>query len=464
MAGIGFRLEKILDKDTYFDSAKVYFYSALIVSGPWILSILSLALLHYLSPSRITSFQMIFFRTTITYVFAFSLIVVGFLYLSMNRYLSDKLYMREEEALVPIFNASGLLVLAVQGITGGLFFFTRGMEFQYAFLSTLIYMTISVLWLVMIFLSAMRDYNSIVFSYLIGTVATIVLAVFLGSRYGLVGYFAGYLAGNFITVILLSLRIFVEFPSRRVFDTGLFMFLKTNNEIVITGFFYNLAIWIDKIILWGRPDAVEVFPLMKTLPLYDTAVFFSYLTIIPALSVFIVGVETDFYRHYKAFYTAVLDKSNYDTIRSAKKTMGINLQKNIRGIVLIQGGISLFAITFSPEIGRLCHLQGMQIPIFKITVLGAFLHSMLLIFIIMILYFNLKRIAMWISLIFLMANGVFSYITSLMDLSFLGYGYFAAALVALITGFYVFDRQFEKIEYLTYALQPLAIHRDEEVA
>ena len=40
MAGIGFELRKILNRDSYFALVRAYAYAGLISSGPWILSIL----------------------------------------------------------------------------------------------------------------------------------------------------------------------------------------------------------------------------------------------------------------------------------------------------------------------------------------------------------------------------------------------------------------------------------------
>jgi polysaccharide biosynthesis protein PelG len=45
MAGIGFELRKILAKPGYLNTFRAYGYAALISSGPWVLSIVSLALL-----------------------------------------------------------------------------------------------------------------------------------------------------------------------------------------------------------------------------------------------------------------------------------------------------------------------------------------------------------------------------------------------------------------------------------
>jgi len=464
MAGIGFRLQKVLQKDTYLDSIKGYFYSALIFAGPWILSIVTLFGLSYFNPETIDIFELTLFRTTIIYIFAFSLIFVGLLYLSLSRYLSDRLFLEEEGSLVPAFNSAAALVVPVQAVTGWIFFSLQEMGPVLCLLSTLIYVTISMIWVVLIFLSALRDYNAIIGSYAAGTAATIVLSLVLGHHYDLVGYFLGYFVGHFLIVMLLASRVFIEFPSKKVFDRPFFTFLRKNMDIVLTGLFYNIAIWIDKIVFWASPRAVQVAPFLRTFPMYDTAVFVAYLTIIPSLALFIVQVETDFYRHYKTFYTRVLQKGTYSSILEAKAGMVESLKRNITLVVVCQGAISLLTITFSPEIARICALKASQIPLFRITVLGAFIHSIVLIAIIVILYFDFRRIALTVAAVFMVTNALFTYITVFMPPPYWGYGYFFSALVTLASAFYLFDYKFKRLEYLTFALQPLGVHREEEVA
>lgn len=41
---------------------------------------------------------------------------------------------------------------------------------------------------------------------------------------------------------------------------------------------------------------------------YDSAMFFAYITIVPALALFLVRVETEFYTEYKAYFGGILAK------------------------------------------------------------------------------------------------------------------------------------------------------------
>ncbi|MBF0493998.1 MAG: exopolysaccharide Pel transporter PelG [Candidatus Omnitrophica bacterium] len=462
MAGIGFRLQKILQKDTYIDTIKAYFYSALIFSGPWILSIFSLFALGYFNPKSIDTYELVFFKTTIVYIFAFSLIFAGVLYVSLNRYISDKLYLKEAEMVVPILNSVTLLVLVCQFAAGWLFFHFQGERAYLCFISALVYAVISMVWVLLIFLSALRDYRIIAAIYFLGSAVTVGAALFLGNIFGLEGYFTGYFLGHFLIVVLFASRVFIEFPSNKIFDSDFFAFLFKNKTLVFTGVLYNMAIWIDKIIFWFSPKALIVRPCLRTMPIYDSSVFLAYLTIIPALSIFVVEVETDFYLKYRDFYSAVLEKAPYSSIKRAKTRMSESLRRSLTFVIITQGVISLLAVTFAPWIVNSAGLEPEQIPIFRITTLGAYVHSLVLILFLIISYFDFQRLALAVALTFVLSNAVFTYCTLNMAVPFWGYGYFFSALLTLAYAFYTFDFKYKRLEYITFALQPIAGHREEE--
>ncbi|MDD5496182.1 MAG: exopolysaccharide Pel transporter PelG [Candidatus Omnitrophica bacterium] len=463
MAGIGFRIEKILEGDTYIDFIKAHFYSALVFSGPWIISIVTIFLLSYFRPSNMDMFEMVYFNTVIVYIFAFSLIVAGFFFLSLSRYLADRLYLKEGDMLSPAFNSSALSLLMVQAFIGIAFFAAAEGPALRKFLIVMIYLAISLLWHIMIFLSTLKDYKAIGIAFLSGSFIIVAGSVGLGRLSGLNGYFAGYLAGSIVIVGMLSTRVFVELGSRKSFDINIFSFLRNNYVLVLIGIFYNAAIWIDKIVLWLSPQALKVASFLRSYPLYEHPVFIAYLTIIPSLSFFLVHVETHFYKKYKAFYIQVLDKGSYSVIRQAKREMVETLRNGLTVVMIYQGVITLLAVTFAYDIAGYLHLQAAQIPVFRITVLGAYLHALLLISIITILYFDFKGIALAVSFFFLLTNGLFTFITMMLKTTFLGYGYFFSALTSLALAFYLLDFKLKRLEYLTFASQPVGLHREEEI-
>src|SRR5215831_11371470 len=98
MAGIGFELRKILQKDSLAAIARAHFLGGIIVLGPFLCSVLCLTVLNYVGASSLSKtigtnadFNI---RQTFTsaavYVFGGSLVATGPIQVVLTRYLADK--------------------------------------------------------------------------------------------------------------------------------------------------------------------------------------------------------------------------------------------------------------------------------------------------------------------------------------------------------------------------------------
>ena len=109
MAGIGFQLRKILAKDRYATTLRAYLYAGMISSGPWVLSIISVMVIGLLSLGySVPSQEVGQFLISVTYLMASSLIFTGGLQLFFIRYISDRLYEKKYESILPKRNYAEL--------------------------------------------------------------------------------------------------------------------------------------------------------------------------------------------------------------------------------------------------------------------------------------------------------------------------------------------------------------------
>jgi hypothetical protein len=118
-------------------------------------------------------------------------------------------------------------------------------------MSLLLYLTISSIWIGMVFLSAAKGYRAIVGAFFMGTVVSLTASIYLGDRLGIEGLMAGYLLGQVVILLLLVLRLLVEFAPLGTRWTGsLLKAFKTYWTLGLTGLFLNAGVWIDKMIFW----------------------------------------------------------------------------------------------------------------------------------------------------------------------------------------------------------------------
>ena len=115
MAGIGFELRKLLKRDSYLSLLQAYTYAGIIGAGPWVLSILGVQAIGFMSLAVVVpDFLITQFQVSVTHLIAGSLILTGFLQLAFTRYISDRLFEKREDRVLP--NFIGALQLTLEFI------------------------------------------------------------------------------------------------------------------------------------------------------------------------------------------------------------------------------------------------------------------------------------------------------------------------------------------------------------
>ena len=92
MAGIGFELRRLTQRDDLMGVVQGYLHSALVSSGPWLFTVLSIAAINMFSGSWASLSELADFRIAIIYSFSFSLVLTGPVMLVATRYLADQIY------------------------------------------------------------------------------------------------------------------------------------------------------------------------------------------------------------------------------------------------------------------------------------------------------------------------------------------------------------------------------------
>ncbi|MFC1537527.1 exopolysaccharide Pel transporter PelG [Gemmatimonadota bacterium] len=456
MAGIGFHLKKMLDQESYFSTLKAYLYSANVSSGPWIVSILVIGLLGVIQAENVPFQQINVFRATLIYIYAFSLIVVGLLQMPLTRYLADLLFNKDIQMYLPAYCASLIITGVLQGLIAiPAFFLFTDWSVNYALHAVICYLVVSFIWIAMIFVSAVKDFKTISWAFVIGGLVSVAAAHYLGRVWGPEGYLMGYTLGQFIIFLVLTMRLAVEFPTNLAVNFEFLRYFKLFPTLIMIGFLYNMAIWVDKFVFWFGPTGEQVDAFLYSYTIYDAPMFMAYLTIIPSLAIFLMHIETDFFQHYKGYYGAIVNKKSLATILAQKRSMVRSIMQNIRRLLKFQGVISLIAILAVPLVITRLNLSWLSLTVLKIGILAAFLQVLLLFLSILLLYFEFRLEALILNLMFFVLNGGLTWLTLLLGPLYYGYGYLTACFFTLLTGLILFDYKIKNLEYLTFMKQPV---------
>lgn len=457
MAGIGFELRKLLEKDSYFGMFQAYAYAGIISSGPWVLSIVGILFVGFLSIGVVfPHVAIVEFQVSVTYLILSSLILTGFIQLGFTRFIADCLFKKQDKQVLPNFNGMLLIVTSVSGIFGllAIFLFFSGMSVTYRMLMLAGFVILCAIWVATIFLSGMKQYKEIVILFAVGYSVTVLGALLLRSK-GMEGLLFGFVIGHFVLLfgmVTLTLRTFPMEDATIAFD-----FMRPGAmyiSLVWAGFIYNLAVWADKLIFWFYPDTSQsIIGALRASLIYDLPIFLAYLAIIPGMAVFLVRIETDFVEYYEKFYDAVREGGSLDHIETMRDNMLFTVKQGLFEIVKIQAIAVLLVFVLGERLLDWLGISTLYLPLLYIDVVAAGLQVVLLGVLNVFFYLDKRRIVVFLCLLFLLSNILLTSLSLYLGAYYYGYGFALSLLITVLTGMHLLSRKLDLLEYETFMLQ-----------
>ncbi|ONN27269.1 hypothetical protein XJ44_05685 [Thermosipho affectus] len=440
MAGVGFKLNKLFFQNRVSTDALAILYSILTASGPWIITTLSLwIILNYLNIFNI------YFNTAIIYGFIFSIIISGIFSMFLSRRISDIMYLKEYEKILPetlgiiVANATLLIIFLV------LFFLFNPQPFKFIISFTYLTLSLLVLWLISIAAISTDEINWYITSYVLMGISSIVFSK-LFSYYNLSEIY-GYALGITVGIITNFITVYNTFGNNN--QKISFEWLKEIKkywQLMLIGVSYYLAIWVDDFIVWNNPNfGEELIDGFKFSFIYDSPMFFCYLTIIPTITMFILVLETRFYKKYKHFYTSLKEGYVYSEILTIKDEMEKELLQSISLTIKIQILITTLFFILN-ELKLLPISNELSKPILRLGLIGAMLNGFYLMVILLILYFDFRNLAFSLNIAVLFLNIFLSHIlVSKIGYASLGAGYALSFLIGTMVSYTLLKKKIKDI-------------------
>lgn len=451
MAGIGFVLRKLSKQDNLMGTVQAYMVSALVSTGPWLFTIIALGSINALSGRFVSRTIMVEFRTVIIYNFAFSLVIAAPIYMVATRYLADSIYHQD------VSGTPGLLVGSLTLLYGVGFPLVCPFYLGYANLSLglalaaiLNFLLISGIWLVSIFLTALKNYRTVTQAFGLGMIATVLSSGLFSSSFGAAGIITSFSLGLSIILALLFARILSEYPYPIKKPFAFITYFIKYWEIAASGLLYNMAIWADKWIMWFSPEADNPASRLITYADYDSAMFLAYLTVVPSMAMFIMSVETRFFEHYLKFHRDIQQMATYQQIQQNWRVIIFSILGSSRGLVVLQGSICVIVILTSSKIFDFLQINYMQLGIFRFGVLGTMFQVFSLFILIILSYFDHRKATLLIQTVFLITNVGFTFLSIKLGFKYYGYGYFLASLTTFVVAALITMKYINNLIYHTF--------------
>lgn len=456
MAGIGFELRKLLKRDSYLSLIQAYTYAGIIGAGPWVLSILGVQAIGFMSLAVVVpDFLITQFQVSVTHLIAGSLILTGILQLAFTRYISDRLFEKRDDMVLPNFVGALQVTMLASGVVGLGFtlWLLRELNPVYQLLMLSGFIILSMIWIATIFLSGMKQYKQILWLFLVGYAISVGAAVVL-RPFGLEGLLAGFVLGQFVLLMGMMVLTLRTYPSDQFVDFDFTRHGRMYASLMGIGFLYNFGVWSDKFIFWyGTSTGQAVIGPLKASLIYDLPIFLAYLSIIPGMAVFLTRMETDFVEYYDKFYNAVREGGSLDQIEHLRDEMVYTIRQGIFEIIKIQGIAVLVTFVAAPSLLRLLGVSQLYQGLLYVDVVAAGTQVVLLGLLNVFFYLDKRHIVLLLCGVFVVLNIALTVGSLLLGPAYYGYGFALSLLLTVLLGMGLLDRKLGRLEYETFMLQ-----------
>ena len=459
MAGIGFELKKLYsENNTSYQDVKATFYSSLVSAGPWLITIASLIVFdkvgeHYLSTVR----EKNYFMVTLIYSFIFSQFFSGPWAYLINRYISDCIFEKRYAELKPSFIGIVKIVLVTSFICGILFMQDSSLPAYYNYTAVLLFTLLTGIWITMAYVSTVKSYIYIVFSYLVGNILGVVLMIvsleYFTDVFPPFLMLISYVFGIGVTFFMLSSYMLSVFEHTSYAEFDFISYISKYSSLCGIGVFYVLGIWGHLFLQWYFGDAYILANVFKVTPFYANAMFYAYFITIPTIVYFYVFMETNFYVLYRNYYGLLNCNGSYSEVEEARELMVSELKKEINYILQRQLFITLAVVLTAEQIFAYLNISIYLLDIFQMVAFGAVCTTVVSIYIVLFLYFDFRIEALKVSALLAVSTIVFELVAIYNGENYYGLGFSLGALVTLIYSEFLLSRSVKILNYETFYKQ-----------
>lgn len=445
MAGIGFPLLKIYERDTLRSKIAVIGHAMFIASGPSLLTTLCFLLISLLTRGSAAE-EIVAFRVAAVYAFGIGLVSTAPIVLVAVRLVSDG-FSRGDYGLMrgAYCVTAALSVLSSSTASVLIYGSMSGWDIKLMVSAGLLSALISAVFVAVGFATAVREFRAITAYFVIGTFTSLVLTLWaIMAEAGVYLMLGGFHAGFIVVFLGVTHRVFAGFPLVTMPMGAVFRRLLAltfrQQPLIVGGFAGAAAIWIDKVVIWLSPLAIATQNGLQHAPAYDSSMFIGYLVLLPCLSVFLVLSESEFFIGFRRYQSTITGRGTQATISVELGRLTNRVSQLIFQLTAVQLAISATIAIAAPLLVEMFGLSYTQIPIIRFTVMAAAFQFAFLASAAVILFVGDVRSFAAVQVLFLSLNFVLTVGVQLLAPELLGFGYMAACMVAAAFAFMAQER------------------------
>lgn len=380
MAGIGFELRKAMCDSKGSKRAGGYFSAAFTCFGGMLIGIILIGMIQVAADTGgIAQSARDVFLAYITNAMFTSMLFSSILSHVVSRYVADMLFEKRYEAVMPSLVGASILTIGIGGIAFGAMVIAADLPMEHAMWLMLLFAALCLCWILMTYISLLRDYRQITMAFTAALIVAVLLlvAVILSGKMQ-PAHMLIVLTVAYATVDAFLFRaIYRGFP---IEEGGAFVFLhwlRRNPSLALVGFLTECGLlghfWIDWFL---AENGMRLQGMFACNPSYDFPAIVAYFCTIPSMIYFVAMFEPVFYRYYHR-YLKELSSGRTKDVDCARDKMIEAIRRGVRKYAAIQVISCVLFITIGAKLLSVLNI-GMteqMLDVFRLFCIGYSLYS-----------------------------------------------------------------------------------------
>ena len=399
MAGIGWKLEKMLEQGTLAATIQAYLTGVAVTSAPWLLTTAVLVSLRVLARGE-ASIEFGRVELLITLAYAVTLVLSAPVHVVVSRYAADRLYARQLELVADPLRRALTATLAAFFIVGAITMFLARAPLALAVPGAALTAIIAAQWLLLAVGGGMSAPIGVLRAFALGALASVLAAIALerGAGMGARGYLFGFTFGQGIALLLMLVRVLRDLPARekRAPAGALRGAFREYRLLAGSALFVHAAVWIDKLCTWLLDGAQQARELAQVSAL-------AWFCVIPAFAWIYIRIETAFYRAFRRYFGGIDTGASLDELEARANEVRSETSRLLRGAFGLQVIVFVLAQLAAPHVVTALGIPAEATLGLRFTLVGASLQVLTLLSLLLLYYLDLRRDAYVIAICQLVA-------------------------------------------------------------
>jgi polysaccharide biosynthesis protein PelG len=387
MAGIGWKLQRMIDHGSLAGTIAAYLTGVAVTSAPWLLTTAVLTSLRIVSRHATDDFEGV--ERFLTVVYAVTVVLSAPIHVVVSRYTADRLYDHHVDRIAAPLRRAEALTVAGFGLIGVALVLILRMPLALALVGAPLTAIIGAQWLMLSVGGGMMSPVVLLRAFGVGAPLSLIgaLAVERAAPSGGAGYLVGFAAGQLITLALLVRGVARALPTGADESARLYPAFVEYRLLAVSAFAYYVSIWADKIVVYivKGGDAAAFYAAIAAV---------AWFSVIPAFAWIYVQVETAFYQRFRSFYAELEAGASLRELKQHAERISIEAKRILRGAAAVQLAATVLVVAAAPRIVAIVSLSPDATPLFRLAALGAGLQVFSLLEVLLLTYFDLRRDAL----------------------------------------------------------------------